>query len=78
MNLKEKSPDINKRDPFIDSLKGIAILLVVMGHVIVTMYTEKQAETNIIFRICYSFHMPLFMTISGYLTGMWGGLLSGT
>lgn len=59
----------NKRDTFIDSLKGIAIILVVIGHVAVAMFGEDQAENNIIFRICYSFHMPLFMTISGFLTG---------
>lgn len=58
-----------KRDSFIDSLKGIAILLVVIGHVVVSMFGEDEAEQNIIFRICYSFHMPLFMAISGFLTG---------
>ena len=58
-----------KRDPFIDSLKGVAIILVVIGHVVGTMLGEDQATQNVLFRICYSFHMPLFMTISGFLTG---------
>lgn len=60
----------NPRAPFIDSLKGIAILLVVISHAIVSMLGVDQANKNIIFRICYSFHMPLFMSISGFFTGV--------
>lgn len=63
MNIKKK------RDPFIDSLKGAAIILVVMGHVVGAILVEDQVTQNVLFRICYSFHMPLFMTISGFLTG---------
>lgn len=63
---------VEKRGPFIDSLKGIAILLVVIGHVIVAIFGEEQAKYNLVFRICYSFHMPLFMIISGFLSGGYG------
>ncbi|MGL6168633.1 MAG: acyltransferase family protein [Fusobacteriaceae bacterium] len=46
-----------KRDLRIDSLKGIGIVLVVLGH-----------HNNFILRnYIYSFHMPLFFFISGYL-----------
>lgn len=44
---------------YIDILKGFAIFLVVFGHVIV--YQSQMA------RLIFSFHMPLFFIISGYL-----------
>jgi fucose 4-O-acetylase-like acetyltransferase len=53
------------RDQYIDALKGIAILLVVVGHAI--QENISDFDNNIIFRIIYSFHMPLFMFISGYV-----------
>ena len=47
------------RENFIDASKGIGILLVVLGHVHnVPPYLQKWI---------YSFHMPLFFFISGYL-----------
>ena len=57
------------RNRKIDVLKGIAIILVVLGHVIVGYYDTLYYQTNLIFKICYSFHMPLFIYISGYLVG---------
>lgn len=50
------------RIEYIDKLKGFAILLVVMGHII-----EKSMEiTDSPFVYLYtSFHMPLFMLLSG-------------
>lgn len=55
-----------KRDSSIDSLRGLAIILVVLGHSL--QYTNTDFDNNILFRIIYSFHMPLFMFISGYVT----------
>lgn len=49
---------LDKRIDWIDSLKGLGIILVVWGH----MNIPLTAET-----IIYSFHMPLFFFISGYL-----------
>lgn len=46
-----------KRVEYIDVLKGIAILLVVVGHF------WKQ---SIVSYVIWSFHMPLFILISGY------------
>ena len=49
----------------IDILKGIAAISVIAGHAIqrgmVTGYEE-----NIIFKLIYTYHMPLFMFLSGY------------
>lgn len=51
-----------QRDGFLDALKGLAILLVVAGHAIQTLPGFDQ---NVVFRVIYSFHMPLFMFLSG-------------
>lgn len=53
------------RDVSIDFLKTFAIVLVVLGHTIQSLVPDF--DRNTVFRIIYSFHMPLFMVISGYL-----------
>lgn len=50
---------IKKREQWADILKGIGAILVVIGHLV--LY-EGNAKVYI-----YSFHMPLFFFISGYL-----------
>lgn len=50
---------------YIDSLKGFLIILVVLGHVI--QKSDVDFDHNIVFRYIYSFHMPLFMCISGFV-----------
>lgn len=55
----------SSRDIFVDMLKGLAILLVVFGHALQSTYPDF--DNNIYFRIIYSFHMPLFMFISGWV-----------
>ena len=47
-----------KRVDYLDYAKGIAIILVVLGHI----FSGGNIKTYI-----YSFHMPLFFIISGYL-----------
>lgn len=56
-------------------IQGWAILLVVIGHVCPYTYSGVNEELfpvgDFIRRLCYSFHMPLFMFVSGgllYLT----------
>lgn len=57
---------------YLDVLKGILIILVVLGHAI--QATFPNYLHNFLFRFIYSFHMPLFFVISGFLTyrGMQG------
>jgi fucose 4-O-acetylase-like acetyltransferase len=50
---------------YVDLMKGITIFLVVMGHLIQVNTIESAYHP--IFSIIYSFHMPLFMFISGYI-----------
>lgn len=61
-----------KRNTIIDILKGITIILVILAHCIQfgsgLYYLESQSFfDNLLFKLIYSFHMPLFMLISGYL-----------
>lgn len=64
----------------LDELKGLAILLMVMGHCLAWSYKDysflllplnelnsPMFNSSIIWRIIYSFHMPLLFLISGYL-----------
>lgn len=63
---------IQNRDKTLDVAKGILIILVVLGHGIQYSFgydfcISEQFFENILFKAIYSFHMPLFMMISGYL-----------
>ena len=57
------------RNDIIDILKGIAIILVVYGHVIQRTMVLAGADffLNPVFKVIYTFHMPVFFFISGYL-----------
>lgn len=61
---------MKKRIPELDFIKGIAIILVVIGHVISQVWNTSPEvyENTPIFRFCYSFHMPLFVFISGWIS----------
>ena len=63
---------MKERIGYIDSLKGFAILLMVMGHVIANQFpsyrvalNDESRVTMLVWRIIYSFHMPLLMFCSG-------------
>lgn len=59
---------MKERIYYIDNLKGFAISLVVIGHVIQFLYCPKDFDHNILFRFIYAFHMPLFFMLSGMVT----------
>src|SRR5690606_24502090 len=46
----------------IDLFKGLLIVLVILGHILPKDISESFGRT-----IIYSFHMPLFIGISGFL-----------
>lgn len=51
---------------YIDRLKGFTIYLVVIGHLI--QHNVSNSCSNGLFNIIYSFHMPLFFFLSGYVS----------
>ena len=52
-----------KRVEYLDALRGFAILLVIVGHLIQSNYQDALSDP--LFNIIYSFHMPLFFFLSG-------------
>ena len=53
--------NINKRDITFDMMKGIGILLMLIGHI-------WYVYIPCIHKIIYSFHMPLFLIVAGYFS----------
>ena len=47
---------------WIDELKGVAIFLVIVGHVLISRFLPQFQPFH---TAIYSFHMPLFMFLSG-------------
>ena len=61
-----------ERNVAIDAIRGFAIILVVFGHCIQygsgnVFLSEELYWDNWLYRTIYSFHMPLFALVSGYL-----------
>jgi fucose 4-O-acetylase-like acetyltransferase len=64
---------VKQRFNYIDRTKGLAILLVVLGHLIAreTPPPGPNIEWYLAFKDgIYTFHMPLFMAVSGLLYGL--------
>lgn len=55
-----------KRDIRLDTIKGLLIILVVMGHMLDQVGKNQYAW--IFYNWIYTFHMPLFILITGYFT----------
>ena len=60
---------MSKRIEWADAFKGILILLVVLGHSIqsVCIHRGEDFMSNYLWNLIYSFHMPAFMAMSGFL-----------
>ena len=79
MNNLNCTPLLNKqpksRNTSVDLIKAFAIIMMVWGHCIEygsgALFIERKLFFDVnIFKFIYSFHMPLFMLISGYLFGI--------
>ena len=57
---------VMERDNRIDSIKGVLIILVILGHLIGSCGSGELNEKAWLF--IYTFHMPLFILISGYFS----------
>ena len=58
---------MEERNNYIDAIKGIAIYCVLWGHCIQCIVGDMNFFNLDAIRFIYSFHMPLFALISGYL-----------
>lgn len=74
---------MEKRIEYIDSIRGLAIFLVVMGHAIawnygdwqqICVFSPSQPKSywvgGVVWQVIYSFHMALFFMVSGFLSGV--------
>lgn len=57
---------VKTRNQSVDVLRGIAMLLVVLGHTMTG--STVNSEQSFVFNIIWSLQMPLFFIISGYVT----------
>ena len=55
-----------KRNQFVDIMRGIAMLLVVLGHTMTGSTINSQS--SFLFNVIWTLQMPLFILISGYVT----------
>jgi fucose 4-O-acetylase-like acetyltransferase len=69
---KDRAAAPKPRDPYFDNAKYLAILLVVMGHVWPAVIEGSRA-TRSLYMLLYTFHMPVFILISGYLSRSYTG-----
>jgi len=64
---------VKERTVMLDYIKGFAIILVIIGHSIQYgsginfLNSDSFPYEKLVFKVIYSFHMPLFMVVSGYL-----------
>ena len=56
-----------QRIAWLDTARAISIMLVVLGHSLVTQVRENNALAMMLYNIIYSFHMPLWLLLSGYV-----------
>ncbi|NLL79210.1 MAG: acyltransferase family protein [Clostridiales bacterium] len=75
--MTEKEIQTVKHEHLPDILRGFAVFLMVFGHCIqegsgLTFRQESLYFEDKLYQFIYSFHMPLFMLLSGYLA--WGSL----
>lgn len=58
-----------KRNDLLDVSRGVAIILVVIGHTFQSLLQEYNSFYG--FRLIYSFHMPFFTLLSGASASFW-------
>lgn len=63
INVSDDTKPGAERIVYIDCLRAFAIFLVTLGHVI----EQLGYKDDPLYAFIYSFHMPLFMAISGYV-----------
>ncbi|KPC94110.1 membrane protein [Streptomyces sp. NRRL F-6602] len=67
-----KKPAPKQRDPFFDNAKYLTIVLVGIGHAWDPLREDSRTAEALYF-VLYTFHMPAFIIISGYLSRSFEG-----
>lgn len=67
------TPSVSHRCLALDLVKGFAVFLVIVGHVVQFCTFKSTYADNSLFNFIYSFHMPFFMLLSGYVFAYTGG-----
>ena len=67
-----KGQGSKQRDPFFDNAKYLTILLVGVGHVWESLRSDSRT-VEALYYVVYTFHMPAFVLISGYLSRSFTG-----
>ena len=63
-------PSTSVRDPYFDNARGLLIILVVVGHLLLETTSEISASVTV---WIYSFHMPAFIAVTGHLSRRYSG-----
>ena len=70
---------MKERVLWLDFMKGIAIILVVVGHVLDGVFGQEMFQHSnwmrVLYNIIYSFHMPFFFMLSGIALSISNGQL---
>lgn len=56
-----------KRLYWIDNAKALGIIAVFYGHIIEKVFLTSNSVAYLQFKLVYSFHMPLFFILAGYV-----------
>lgn len=71
MNPQLETRSAKPRDPYLDNGKVILIALVVVGHLLAAVAASRFGDTA--YKWIYTFHMPAFVVITGYLSRSYRG-----
>ena len=58
---------MKQRNAHVDYIRGIAILLVMLGHTVSNNGMNDFADSGM-YKVIFALQMPLFMLVSGYVT----------
>jgi fucose 4-O-acetylase-like acetyltransferase len=64
---EEEQVQGTRRIAGLDFLRGALLLSVIAGHIILGSFFAKAPDKNLARFVIYSIHMPLFLSLSGYL-----------
>ena len=65
-STKNKKKNRVNRDPWIDNVKGLLIICVILGH-LDSPILEKSVELSIFYKLINFFDIPCFLFLSGFL-----------